>query len=127
MKKLLLISFFFVLNVGYSQVFRLRAKFEEVVVVGEKYQTESKRLIIFDVTEFKLTLYGVTTETFDLYEEFDIDENTSMFPGLDKEGNEFAIELSFEEEYIIVTIQTPTENEIGEFDYRRFYCKRIPD
>lgn len=126
MYKLILI-FLLLSHVSQGQVFRLRAKFEEVVVDGEKYQTESKRLIIFDVTEFKLTLYGVTTETFDLYEEFDIDENTSMFPGLDKEGNEFAIELSFEEEYIIITIQTPTENEIGEFDYRRFYCKRIPD
>jgi hypothetical protein len=126
MYKLILI-FLLLSHVSQAQVFRLRAKFEEVVVDGEKYQTESKRLIIFDVTEFKLTLYGVTTETFDLYEEFDIDENTSMFPGLDKEGNEFAIELSFEEEYIIITIQTPTENEIGEFDYRRFYCKRIPD
>jgi hypothetical protein len=126
MYKLILI-FLLLSHVSQAQVFRLRAKFEEVVVDGEKYQTESKRLIIFDVTEFKLTLYGVTTETFDLYEEFDIDENTTMFPGLDKEGNEFAIELSFEEEYIIITIQTPTENEIGEFDYRRFYCKRIPD
>ena len=126
MYKLLLV-FLLLGNLSNAQVFRLRAKFEEVETDGAKQQFESKRLIIFNVTDYKVILYGATTEQFDLYEQFEIDENTWMFPALDKEGNEFAIELSFIEEYNYVTIQTPTENKVGGFDHRKFVCKRIPE
>ena len=123
----LVFIFLFISNIGQAQIFRLRAHYEEVELNGEKQQSESKRLIIFDVTNYKVTLYGFKTEQFDIYEEFEIDDSTFMFPSLDKDGNEFAIELSFTTEYIYVTIQTPTENEVGEFDHRQFVCKRIPD
>jgi hypothetical protein len=123
----LVFIFLMISNFGQAQNFRLRAHYEEVEINGEKQQSESKRLIIFDVTNYKVTLYGFKTEQFDIYEEFEIDDSTFMFPSLDKDGNEFAIELSFLEDYIHVTIQTPTENEVGGFDYREFICKRIPD
>jgi hypothetical protein len=48
-----------------------------------------------------------------------------MFPSLDKDGKEFAIELFYSDEYIFITIQDPTENPNGTFDHRQFVCKRI--
>jgi hypothetical protein len=44
-----------------------------------------------------------------------------------KNENNFAIELLFTEKYTYITIQTPTENEVGEFDHRQFVCKKIED
>jgi hypothetical protein len=90
-----------------------------------KTQTESDRLLELNLDDLFLKIYGNPTESFDIYESFEIDENTFMFPSLDKDGKEFAIELFYSDEYIFITIQDPTENSNSTFDHRQFVCKQI--
>jgi hypothetical protein len=110
-----------------AQSYRYRAVFEEVKVNGKKEQSESKKLIIVNIDDYFVKIYGATTERFDIYETFEINDSTFMFPALDKDGNDFAIELLISGKYTYITIQTPTENELGEFDRRRFVCIKIEE
>jgi hypothetical protein len=108
-----------------AQTLRLRAKFQEIEINGVKTQTESDRLLELNLDDLYLKIYGNPTESFDIYESFEIDENTFMFPSLDKDGKEFAIELFYSDEYIFITIQDPTENSNSTFDHRQFVCKHL--
>jgi hypothetical protein len=103
----------------------LRASYLETNIDGDKTVSESKRLIVLDTVNLSLTLYGATTEKFDLYEDFDIGEGVHMYPGLDKEGKEWAIEYYPSEEWIYITIQDPIENEDGSFDSVMYVCKKL--
>jgi hypothetical protein len=116
--------FFLVFQVS-AQNIRLRAKFQEIELNGVKTQSESDRLLELDLDDKFLRIYGNPTERFDIYESFEIDEQTFMFPSLDKDGKEFAIELFYSDEFIFITIQDPAENPNGTFDHRQFVCKRI--
>lgn len=110
-----------------AQSIRYRALFEEVQINGKKEQSESKKLIVVNIDEYFVKIYGAKTEQFDIYETFEINDSTFMFPALDKDGNDFAIELLFSKKYTYITIQTPKENESGEFDRRQFVCKKIEE
>ena len=112
---------------NHAQTFRYRAYFEEVEINGKKVQSESNKLIIVNRDENYVKIFGFETERFDIYETFEINDSTLMFPSLDKNENNFAIELLFTKKYTYLTIQTPTENEVGEFDHRQFVCKKIED
>ncbi len=110
-----------------AQTIRYRAFFEEVKINGKKVQSESKKLIIVNIDDYYVKIFGSETERFDIYETFEINDSTFMFPSLDKKGNDFAIELLFTDKYTYITIQTPTENEVGGFDHRQFVCRKIEE
>jgi hypothetical protein len=124
-KILVLVLAFFSCFQVRAQNIRLRAKFQEIEINGVKTQSESDRLLELDLDEKFLKIYGNPTERFDIYESFEIDEQTFMFPSLDKDGKEYAVELFYSDEYIYITIQNPTENPNSTFDHRQFVCKRI--
>jgi len=122
------IFFFVFLSFGsicFAQNIRLRAKFYETKSGETKTQEESKKLLSFDIDKMNLIIYGNPSERFDFYESFEIDEKTFMFPSLDSLGMEFAIEYYIGDDFIYITIQKPTENEDGSFDYRMYVCEKL--
>lgn len=125
MKALLFFSIFFVSSIAFGQKIRLRANFYETNTGNIKTQDESDKLLVLDLDNLNLTIYGNPSERFDFYESFNIDENTTMFPSLDENGDEFALEIYLGEDYVYVTIQFPEENELGSFDNRMYVCSVI--
>lgn len=123
MKNILFFLFLGVGSICLGQNIRLRAKYYETKNGEIKTQEESNKLLTFDIDKMNLTIYGNPSERFDFYETFEIDEKTFMFPSLDSSGMEFAIEYYIGEDYIYITIQKPTENEDGSFDYRMYVCE----
>ena len=72
-----------------------------------------------------ITIFGNPSERFDIYESFEIDERTTMFPSIDKDLVEFAIEYYVGDDYYYVTIQSIVENESGTFNNRMYVCTLI--
>jgi hypothetical protein len=125
MKNILLILFLSIGSICLGQNIRLRAKYYVTKVGDNKTQEESNKLITLDIDKMNLTIYGNPSERFDFYETFEVDEKTFMFPSLDSLGKEFAIEYYIGEDFIYITIQNPTENQDGSFDYRMYVCEML--
>lgn len=125
MKTILIILALTVSTDYFSQVIRLRANYSEVNIQGEKQVEKSKILITLDTANLSLIIYDFHTEKYDLYEDFDFGGGVHMYPGLDKDGNEWAIEYYPGEEWIYLTIQSAIENKNGTFNSTRYACKRL--
>ena len=119
---LLIIHFQFFAN---AQEYKFRAKFKEVKIENDVKQYESTSILILNLESLTLKVFDNVSETYNIYKSFEIDDHTTMFPAIDKNNNEFAIELDFQEEYIYLTIQNATENKIGAYDHIQYVCKRL--
>ncbi len=112
-------------SMSFAQSIRLRANFYETNIDGEKTQEESDRLLVLDLDKKVITIFGNPSERFDIYESFEIDERTTMFPSIDKDLVEFAIEYYVGDDYYYITIQSIVENESGTFNNRMYVCTLI--
>jgi hypothetical protein len=119
---ILIIHFQFFAN---AQEYKFRANFKEVKIENDVKQYESTSILILNLESLTLKVFDNVSETYNIYKSFEIDDHTTMFPSIDKNNNEFAIELDFQEEYIYITIQNATENKIGAYDHIQYVCKRL--